>query len=344
MAKGLQQRQSLRNKRIAAYKSNRQKIRHILEYGVLAPSTHNTQPWKFQINGDQVKVLADFTKKIPEADPTGRDLYMSIGALVKNIELASQAYGVNLKVEIQAQLKDQEYVATLTFNNLSEAEDPEYSSILNALITRQNYRGVFKPDIDKAKIQKILETVLNPNVSAQAVFDKEALQDLALLTAEGLKMGYANPSFRQEISSYINHNLSRKRYGLHGYSLRMNLPTSVIVPRVMKRKDIGPKLADLNYKSFMSAPGVIILSAEDNEKSWFDTGQVLEETNIRLAQIGLTSSIYAAAIEMGELRLQVARHTSVPKKRRPQLLFCIGAAASPLPYSVRKKLRSVIVR
>ncbi len=344
VAKAFKARQALRSLKIVDCPTDESKIRHILQYGILAPSTHNTQPWKFQIQGNRVNVFADFTKKIPEADPTGRDMYMSVGALVKNIELACQAYGVGITIHIQPHLAGQEHVATLELKNLQAAKEPNDTSVLDALIQRQNYRGFFKPEINHHKIEAIIKTLNNKSVNADVIFEQKTLLELARLTAEGLKMGYASSSFRHEISSYINHNLSRKRHGLHGYSLRMNFPVSVIIPRVMKRKDIGPKLAELNYKSFISAPGVIVLSAPDDQKSWFETGRVLEEIQIQLTRSGLTSSIYAAAIEMGTLRGQVARLVSLPPGRLPQLLFCIGTATSPLPHSVRKKLDSVIIQ
>lgn len=44
-------------------------LRHVVEYAILAPSSHNTQPWLFRISGDHVDVLADRRRRLPVVDP-----------------------------------------------------------------------------------------------------------------------------------------------------------------------------------------------------------------------------------------------------------------------------------
>ena len=38
------------------------RARYLLRYAILAPSTKNTQPWKFSIDGDRIDILPDFTR------------------------------------------------------------------------------------------------------------------------------------------------------------------------------------------------------------------------------------------------------------------------------------------
>ena len=46
-----------------------EKVRYALRYAILAPSSHNTQPWHFVINGDELLVCADRTRSLPNIDP-----------------------------------------------------------------------------------------------------------------------------------------------------------------------------------------------------------------------------------------------------------------------------------
>ena len=48
--------------------------RFLLRYGVLAPSTHNSQPWLFRIRGGRLSIYNDPKVEIKKADPEGRDL------------------------------------------------------------------------------------------------------------------------------------------------------------------------------------------------------------------------------------------------------------------------------
>lgn len=341
---GRKTRQETRSRQIEHYKTAQHKIMHLLHYGILAPSTHNTQPWKLKVIDDAVELYADFSKKIPEADPSGRDMYISLGAFIENVALAAKEHGVTLRVDVAGKLGTDEHTATLRFSNLDQAKDPAHSKMLDAIVNRQNYRGLFGQDVPIQEIAAILKRSSGEAVNFHLVTDARMKEKLAGLTAEGLRMGYARRDFRREIGSLINHNLSSKRHGLHGYSLRMNLRTSLIVPKVIKRKDIGPKLAGLNYKSFMSAPGAVVITAADNEAAWLQAGRSLERAMVGLTAAGIASSIYAAAIEMESLRSQVAKQVSLGKGEKPQLIFCIGTAMQPLPHSVRKKLNAVLVR
>jgi nitroreductase len=63
-------------------------IQKIIEYGIKAPSGHNTQPWKFTVNGNEVRILPDFDRALPIVDADNHALYISLGCAAENIILA----------------------------------------------------------------------------------------------------------------------------------------------------------------------------------------------------------------------------------------------------------------
>jgi nitroreductase len=48
-------------------------LRLALEYAVLAPSSHNTQPWLFRLNDNTVELYADAERILKTVDPHGRE-------------------------------------------------------------------------------------------------------------------------------------------------------------------------------------------------------------------------------------------------------------------------------
>lgn len=320
------------------------KVKLLARYGTLAPSTHNTQPWLLEAGEGSLRVYIDYSKSVPVADPTMRDMYISLGALIKNVELAAGELGLGSELKLTSPLEKSELVATLTFTNLPGAKTPKKSKILEGILSRQNYRGFFDKKFDMQLFNRITKEVLagQQTVQAKIVTSKKDVERLAELTARGLKMGYANPKFRHEIGNLINHNLSHKKYGLHGYSLRLTTPQSFVIPKIMKRKDIGPKLAALNYKSFILSPAVVVLATDnDDAASWLATGRIMEEMMVRLTVAGFASSIYTASIEAEGLREELMGDVGITKKPLPQVLFCVGTPGAPLHFSVRKNLARV---
>lgn len=67
----------------------------------LAPSPHNTQPWKFRIGDDGIEVMADLERALGSADPELRQLYQGLGCAVENLEVAARYLGYDSVVEMR---------------------------------------------------------------------------------------------------------------------------------------------------------------------------------------------------------------------------------------------------
>jgi len=65
----------------------------LLRYAVLAPSSHNTQPWQFRITPEGIEVLPDLSRRLPIADPLDRELWLSVGSTIANLRVAAAHFG-----------------------------------------------------------------------------------------------------------------------------------------------------------------------------------------------------------------------------------------------------------
>lgn len=59
----------------------------------MAPSKHNTQPWRFVVCGSSLEVWSDPRRMLPETDPHHRELIISCGAAVHLACVAARALG-----------------------------------------------------------------------------------------------------------------------------------------------------------------------------------------------------------------------------------------------------------
>ena len=78
----------------------------LLRYATLAASSHNTQPWRFELADDQIRVFADASRQLLVADPDRRELFLSVGCAIENLIVAAEQLG---------------YVATIAYEE-SEGE------------------------------------------------------------------------------------------------------------------------------------------------------------------------------------------------------------------------------
>lgn len=73
----------------------------ILYHASLAPSGHNSQPWRIRIQRPEVWVVeADADRRLPAVDPENRELLLSLGAFAENLSLAAGAMGWAADIEV----------------------------------------------------------------------------------------------------------------------------------------------------------------------------------------------------------------------------------------------------
>jgi hypothetical protein len=56
-----------------------EKLKFLLNYAILAPSSHNTQPWMFSVAEDTLKIFVDSSRWLKVADPDQRELHINLG-------------------------------------------------------------------------------------------------------------------------------------------------------------------------------------------------------------------------------------------------------------------------
>ncbi|SDO60757.1 nitroreductase family protein [Lentzea jiangxiensis] len=71
-----------------------EQIEKALVAASLAPSVHNTQPWRFEVRRDRIELHPDPGRKLAATDPENRELRLSCGAALFNLRLALQSMGV----------------------------------------------------------------------------------------------------------------------------------------------------------------------------------------------------------------------------------------------------------
>src|SRR3990172_4235523 len=81
-------------------KSEEEKLKFIISFAVLAPSSHNSQPWKFKVRKMTIEVYFEQERSLPVGDPEDRLSFISIGCALKNLITAADYYGYKTQLKI----------------------------------------------------------------------------------------------------------------------------------------------------------------------------------------------------------------------------------------------------
>ena len=100
-----------------------ERLRFLVRYAVLAPSSHNTQPWKFRISADRLDLFMDQERWLKVADDDQRELHISIGCALENLLVAAEHFGLGHQTDYLPDPKNPMHAATVRFGE--RGNDPQ---------------------------------------------------------------------------------------------------------------------------------------------------------------------------------------------------------------------------
>jgi nitroreductase len=291
---------------------------------VLAPSAHNTQPWRFVVTENKVDMLVDWSRHLRVSDPTQRELFVSLGCAVTNglVAAAHAGHHVNLVYFPDGDGKDSVVARfLLTSGRGVQQVAALYPAVTRRRTNRHPYNGRPLTSRERTALTSRQEDEV---FLVEKQGPKEALADVS---AQGTEQTLAQPDFKEELSHWVRHNWTRQADGMPGYAMLMPAPISLISRFMVRLMPIHKQQAKKVKQQVMSSSAVaVVATLEDSKKEWLKTGQLLERLWLEATSAGLAASPIAAAIEAGnETRLQVQRILKTNLK--PQALLRIGRAA-----------------
>jgi len=127
----------------------------ILGYASLAPSSHNTQPWRVKIISDSEFVIQfDSTRWLLKVDSDNRELLLSIGAFWENLCQAALAFGFEAQTEILATTPKDTNILKVKLIECPPQEDNK----LELMKTRTTNRNPYdNKDLQPSHLDKLKE-------------------------------------------------------------------------------------------------------------------------------------------------------------------------------------------
>src|SRR4051794_35732635 len=119
---------------------NVDEVRLVTEFASLAPSVHNTQPWRFVATDHSLEVWGDPSRQLSYLDESGRQLHVSCGAAVEFARLAIRSLGYSCVVRLTPRADTPLLLAVLTPGSPAETK-PTERRLIEAAPRRYTDRG-----------------------------------------------------------------------------------------------------------------------------------------------------------------------------------------------------------
>lgn len=315
------------------------KIERCIEYGLLAPSTHNSQPWAIEIHGNVCDLRLDNNSYLPEADPLGRDLLISLGCFVENCTIASRALHINMALEEEFEGALDKVRIRMLFSDSTVDQLQIERELFDAIPKRVNARGIFdsRKSIPKEIKEEIDRLNTESHIKIMITENKEEKKYIAEKTGQAVVIAQSNKNFRKEFGKLVKNNLTKSKIGIPGFSIGLSLVPSFFAPYIFRNVDISKILGIINRKAMLASSAIIVLlSKENNLRGWYLCGRIFERSNLFLVSRNIKSSIHVAAAELEPFAQDLMIHFGWTW--RPQMIFRVGFSEKKFHHTPRKNL------
>jgi nitroreductase len=303
-----------------------------------APSLHNSQPWRWVVDGDIVHLHADPTHIGQHTDSTGREVIVSCGAVLDHLRVAMAAAGWQANVERFPNPNNLDHLASVYFNPIEFVTDA-HRARAEAIGLRRTDRLPFAPPPQWDSVERLLLDV----VDRAAVTLNVVPDDCRANLAEASKLSEER---RRYDSSYH----AELRWWTSQVESPQGIPSNALVSEVeAQRLDVSrhfpasgeearrPEVARDHSK-------VLVLSTYDDSRRYaLECGEALSTVLLECTMAGLATCTLTHMIEVTAAR-EIVR-TLTGKSGMPQLLIRVGEAPkneTPPPATPRRPLTDVL--
>ncbi|MGH4011491.1 MAG: Acg family FMN-binding oxidoreductase [Pseudonocardiaceae bacterium] len=309
----------------------------------LAPSVHNSQPWRFRVLPHQIELHADLERRLPATDPEDRELRLSCGAAVLNLRLALQARGVRPLVTLlpsgdRAGIDETGALAVIRYGGHAH-RSPELARLLQAARARQtNRQPFFNMPVPTAHRSQLMRTVESERAWLYVLSSREQRAKLRQLVLDAHREQMATPAFTAELAAWTG------REGGH----RDGVPVTAGGPQpqpqdewVLRDFTAGQGRVRVEGKDVESDTLLVVLcSFHEGPLAELQAGQALQHMLLTATSLGLSTSFLSQPIEVPPIRAKLRR--ALGTTLDPQAILRIGFG-SPVPATPRRSVAELLM-
>lgn len=316
-------------------------LRFMLRYAVLAPSNHNSQPWRFEVHGNTAELYADRSRSLRVTDPDDRQLLISCGCALFHLRVAIWHFGHLDRTQLLPSPGNPELLARVSLGD-EDSPTAKQEALFAAIPRRRTNRQLFRDDPlpDELK-HELVKAAERESGWLQFVEERDQRNAIADLIAEGDRQQWADRHFRLELAAWLHPNNGEARDGIPNSAQNAGDLLSVAGPIVIRTFDLGEGQAAKDRDIAVYSPSLVVLGTDADEPwAWISAGQALARVLLRARADEVWASFLNQPIETPALRSQVTE--LIGRTGHPQLILRLGYGPNVTP-TPRRTVEEVLV-
>jgi nitroreductase len=314
-----------------------EKLKFLLRYAILAPSSHNSQPWKFSIKNNGLLLFTDQSRWLNISDADQRELYISAGCALENLLIAAEHFGFGHLVEYFPEGENSP-VASVKLNPNNKPENPRDNVLFDMIQRRSTNHNLYDArPISEADMARLHDCCyedgfwLFPTNEAHNEAELRRKIDDLITRADACQL--TDKAYKEELAWWVGQ-------GVFGAPWLMAKVSQLAITYLNISKGQTKKDSDM----LLSAPSLVALgSAFNDRKSQVITGQIFERIALSASYMGLAVHPMSQILEVPEIKAELT--SLLPKQNVfPQHTFRLGYAEPEKEHTPRRQLNEVLTR
>ncbi|MGW4209283.1 Acg family FMN-binding oxidoreductase [Lentzea sp. NPDC004789] len=310
-------------------------IERALTTASLAPSVHNTQPWRFRVRQDRIELHPDPSRKLAATDPEDRELRLSCGAALYNLRLALQDLGVRPLVTVLPGHDAPGALAVVRRGGTLKIDD-EHRALLRAVPHRRtNRRPFLEATVDPRQRHALVRAAELERSWLHVVTTREDRARLKKFVQQAHEIQLGDEGVQAELAAFTGH----RPGATDGVP-----PASAGVRPAMQDEWVfrdfqGPERRP--GKDYESDPLVVVLcSFYDGPLGDLQAGQAMQRVLLTATTHGLSASFLSQPVEVRRVREDLRR--ALGGLLVPQTVLRLGFS-TPVPPTPRRSVAELLI-
>jgi len=315
-------------------------LQDLVRQAVLAPSSHNTQCWRFRIAENSISIAPDLKRRCPVVDPDDHHLFVSLGCATENLVHAALATGLHADPHFDPG-GDGSIMVRL------ETTQERTSRVLQAIAARQCTRGDYDGQpMSPAELRQLEQAGTGDGVTVRLLTAQPAMENVLEYVVAANTAQMHDAAFVEELNAWI-------RFGSDealrtGDGLFAGTTGNPVMPRWLGSRMMGlffkPKAENERYsRQVRNSAGIAVFISERSDKAhWVETGRCYERFALQATALGIRNAFLNQPVEVGTIRPQFATWLGIGTgSQRPDLVVRFGRGPA-MPLSMRRPVQDVL--